>query len=411
MAGNALLTTIEITREAVMLFRNTNAFIQAIDRQYDADFGVDGAKIGDTLKIRLPNDYTVTDGPGLSVQDTNEQNTAITVGTQRHVDVGFTSAQRKLSLDDFSERVLEPMVNKLAGNVAQTIMNGSEGGVSNYVANVDGGGNIIAPVALTWLTAGAYLDAQSAPKARRKIIMDQFTQAKTVDSLKGLFNPQVKIGEQYETGMITKDTLGFDWMMDQTVIKHTTGLYVTAPTVNGANQTGLSLTVNALAGPLALGDIISIAGVNSVNRVTDMDNGAAAQFVITAAALAGAVTLSIYPAIVPPILVMGVTTAVQYQTVTASPANGATITPVSKSGEKFRKNLAFAPEAVTMVTADLPMPEGVHEVDREVYDGISMRFLSDYITLTDQFVSRLDVLFGWTWVRPEWAVVVADSVP
>lgn len=405
--ANALLTTIEITREAVMLFRNTNAFIQAIDRQYDADFGVDGAKIGDTLKIRLPNDYTVTNGPGLSVQDTSEQNTAISVATQRHVDVGFTSAQRKLSLDDFSERVLEPMVNKLAGNVAQTIMNGSEGGVSNYVSNTDGGGNIIAPAALTWLTAGAYLDAQSAPKARRKIIMDQFTQAKTVDSLKGLFNPTPKISGQFETGMISKDTLGFDWMMDQTVIKHTTGAYVSNPTVNGANQTGLTLTVNALAGPLALGDIITIAGVNSVNRVTDMDNGAGAQFVLTAAALVNATTLNIYPAIVPP--VGG--NAVQYQTVTASPANGATITPVSKTAERYRKNLAFAPEAVTMVTADLPMPNGVHEVDREVFDGISMRFLSDYITLTDQFVSRLDVLFGWTWVRPEWAVVVADSVP
>ena len=407
MAGNSLLTTIEITREAVMLFRNTNAFIMAIDRQYDADFGVDGAKIGDTLKIRLPNDYTVTDGPGLSVQDTAEQNTALTVSTQRHVDVGFTSAQRKLKLDDFSERVLEPMVNKLAGNVAQTIMNGSEGGVSNYVSNTDNTGAVIAPAALTWLTAGAYLDSQSAPKARRKIIMDQFTQAKSVDSLKGLFNPQAKIGEQYETGMITKDTLGFDWMMDQTVIKHLTGAYVSNPTVNGANQTGLALTVNALAGPLALGDIVTISGVNSVNRVTDTDNGALAQFVLTAAAATNATVLNIYPAIVPPIGGQ----AVQYQTVTASPVNGATITPVSKSGERYRKNLAFAPEAVTMVTADLPMPKGVHEVDREVFDGISMRFLSDYITLTDQFVSRLDVLFGWVWVRPEWAVVIADSVP
>jgi len=407
MAGNQLLTTIQITREAVMLFRNTNAFIMSLDRQYDSEFGVDGAKIGDTLKIRLPNDYTVTDGPGLSVQDTNETNTAISIATQRHVDVGFTSAQRKLKLDDFSERVLEPMVNKLAGNVAQTIMNGSEGGVSNYVSNTDNTGAVIPPVALTWLLAGAYLDAQSAPKARRQIIMDQFTQAKTVDSLKGLFNPQVKIGEQYETGMISKDTLGFDWKMDQTVIKHLTGAWVTAPTVNGANQTGLSLVVNATAGPLVQGGIVTIAGVNSVNRVTDMDNGALAQFVLTAAAPTGSTALAIYPAIVPPVA----GNAVQYQTVTASPANGAAVTPVSKSGENYRKNLAFAPEAVTMVTADLPMPKGVHEVDREVYDGISMRFLSDYITLTDQFVSRLDVLFGWLWVRPEWAVVVADSVP
>lgn len=406
--ANNLLTTNEITREAVMLFRNSNAFIQAIDRQYDDQFGIEGGKIGDTLRIRLPNDYTVADGPALQVQDTNEQNTALAVSTQRHVDVSFSSAQRKLKLDDFSERVLSPMMNNLAGNVASTIMAGSEGGVSNYVSNVDGGSNIIAPVALTWLTAGAYLDTMSAPQARRQVIMDQFTQAKTVDSLKGLFNPVSELSKQYRTGMVSRNTLGYEaWSMDQSVIKHTTGAYVGGNTVNGANQTGQAIVVAALAGPLNVGDIISFAGVNSVNRVFKTDNGALAQFVVTQAAAAAATTVNIYPAIVPPIGGQ----PVQYQTVTGSPANGAAITVASKSAEKFRKNIAFAPEAVTMVTADLEMPKGVHEVGREVYDRVSMRFLTDYIALTDQFVSRLDVLFGWLWVRPEWAVIVADSVP
>jgi hypothetical protein len=406
--ANALLTTDEITREAVMLFRNSNAFIQAIDRQYDDQFGIDGAKIGDTLRIRLPNDYTVADGPALQVQDTNEQSTTIAVATQRHVDVAFTSAQRKLKLQDFSTRILAPMMNDLAGNVASTIMAGSEGGVSNFVSNVDGGGNIIAPVALTWLTAGALLDNNSAAGGRRQIVMSQFTQAKTVDSLKGLFNPTVNIGEQYRTGMVSKNTLGFEnWWMDQSVINHTTGAYGASTTVNGANQTGLSITVAALPGPMKKGDVISFAGVYAVNRIMKIDTGVLAQFVLTADVAAAATVLPIYPAIVPP--VGG--SPVQYQTVTASPANGAAVTVSSKASERYRKNIAFAPQAVTMVTADLEMPKGVHEVAREVYDRISMRFLTDYVTLTDQFASRLDVLFGWLWVRPEWAVVVADSVP
>lgn len=406
--ANQLLTTLQITREAVRLWRNSNAFIQAIDRQYDDQFAQEGAKIGDTLRIRLPNDYVVADGPGLSPQDTQETSTTLALATQRHVDVSFSSSQRALKLQDFSMRVLSPMVNNLAGNAAQTIMNGSEGGVSNFVSNLDGSSNIIAPTSQTWLNAGAYLDSMSAPKARRQIVMDQFTQAKTVVSLQGLFNPQKVISAQFRTGMITKDTLGFDWYMDQTVIKHTTGLYVTDPTVAGAGQTGQTINVNALVGPLKQGDVIAFDGVNSVNRITKQDNGQLAQFVVQADSLTGATTLLIYPAIVPP---LDDGSVVQYQTVTASPAAGANIIPVAKSGEKFRKNIAFAPEAVTMVTADLPMPKGVHEVAREMFDNISMRFLTDYIALTDQFVSRLDILFGWLWVRPEWAVIVADSVP
>lgn len=405
---NDLLTTDEITREAVMLFRNSNAFIQAIDRQYDDQFGIDGAKIGDTLRIRLPNDYTVANGPGLQIQDTNEQSTTIAVATQRHVDVAFTSAQRKLKLEDFSTRILAPMMNDLAANVARTIMAGSLSGVSNFTSNTDGGGNIIAPAALTWLNAGALLDNQSAPGARRQIVMNQFTQAKTVDSLKGLFNPTTQIGEQYRSGMVSKNTLGFEnWWMDQTVINQTTGAYGASTTVNGANQTGQALTVAALPGPMKNGDIVSFAGVYAVNRLTKDDTGVLAQFVLTADCPIGTTILPIYPAIVPP--VGG--DPVQYQTVTASPANGAAVTVASKASEKYRRNIAFAPQAVTMVTADLDMPKGVHEVAREVYDRISMRFLTDYIALTDQFASRLDVLFGWLWIRPEWAVVVADSVP
>lgn len=406
--ANDILTTNEITREAVMLFRNSNAFIQAMDRQYDDQFGIDGAKIGDTLRIRLPNDYTVADGPALQVQDTNEQSTTIAVATQRHVDVAFTSAQRKLKLEDFSTRILAPMMNDLAGNVASTIMAGSEGGISNFVSNIDGGSNIIAPVALTWLTAGALLDNNSAEGARRQIVMSQFTQAKTVDSLKGLFNPTVQIGEQYRTGMVSKNTLGFmNWWMDQSVINHTTGAYGAGTTVNGANQTGQSIVVAATPGTYKKGDIVTFAGVYAANRIMKIDTGVLAQFVITADVAIGDTVLPIYPAIVPP--VGG--NPVQYQTVMQSPANGAAVTVVSKASEKYRKNIAFAPQAVTMVTADLEMPKGVHEVAREVYDRISMRFLTDYVTLTDQFASRLDVLFGWLWVRPEWAVVVADSLP
>lgn len=407
--ANSLLTINMITREAIRLFKNSNAFIQEIDHQYDDSFAQTGAKIGSSLRIRYPNDFTVTTGPAASVQDTAEQNTTLVLATQMHVDVSYSMADRTLSLDDFSRRVLAPMVNVLAGGVALTIMSGVEGGICNFVANVDSSNNVLSPTASTWLQAGAALDVNSAPMAVRKIIIDPVTEARTVASLSGLLNPAQTIGEQYKLGKM-RDALGFEWFKDQTVLKHSTAAYGASMTVNGAGQQGTNLVVNALNGPLNAGDIITIAGVNAINRITKQSLEQLRQFVVTENVPTGATLVPIYPAIIPYALVDGTQVQVQYQTVDSSPANGAAINVVTNASSVYRKNLAFVPDAVTMATADLEMPRGVHEVAREQFDGISMRMVSAYNIQTDQLITRLDVLFGYQWLRPEWAVVVADAI-
>lgn len=309
-----------------------------------------------------------------------------------------------MSLDDYSERVLAPCINNLAGSIAADIMSGVEGGVCNLVSNTDSGGNIIHPILSTFLNAGASLDDNSAPTGRRKIVQSPRTQANTVASLTGLLNPITDISRQYTTGTMSQ-AIGFEWMMDQTVVNHTTGTF-SAGTVNGANQTGLTLTTNAITGTLALGDIITIANVNAVNRITKQSTGQLRQFVVTAAASTSATSISIYPAIVPP--VGG--NQVQYQTVDSSPANAAAITLATPASSTFRKNLAYTPEAITMATADLVLPnQGIVEGARESFDNISMRMITDYTIGTDQLITRLDVLYGYLYVRPEWAVIVADS--
>ena len=405
--ANQLLTLGMLTREAIRLWKNSNAFIQNVDMQYDDSFAVSGAKIGSSLRIRLPNDFTVTTGPALSVQDTAEQSATLVLATQKHVDISFSLVDRTLSLDDFSRRILAPMVNNLAGEVARDVMSGAEGGVCNFAANQDGAGNILSPIISTVLNAGANLDLNSAPIANRNIVNNPVSDARMVAAAAGLFNPTAEISRQYTTGRM-REALGFNWMKDQTAIAHTTGsLAQGSATVNGAGQTGLNLAVNALAGSLNIGDIVTIAGVFQVNRITKQSTGKLREFVVTANVAAGATVVPIYPAIIPS--VGGQT--VQYQTVTSAPANGAALNQSSAVGASvtYRKNLAFAPEAVTMAVADLEMPQGVHEVERVTYDGISMRMLSDYMPGTDQMITRLDVLYGYLWIRPEWAVVVADQ--
>lgn len=406
--ANSLLTINMITREAIRLWKNSNAFIQNVDMQYDESFAVSGAKIGSSLRIRLPNDFTVTTGPALSVQDTAEQSTTLVLATQKHVDVAYSTADRTLSLDDYSRRVLAPMVNYLTGAVAVDIMSGAEGGICNFVANQDVSNNILSPIASTYLNSGASLDLNSAPISNRKIVNSPRTEARVIATLSGLFNPQSEISRQYTTGRMY-DALGFIWMKDQTTISHTNGaLAQGSATVNGAGQTGLNLTVNALANGLNVGDIITIAGVNAVNRITKQSTGELRQFAVTANVAAGATTIPIYPAIVPPVGGQ----AVQYQTVTASPANAAAVNPTNglAASTAYRKNFAYAPEAVTMATADLEMPRNVHEVARESFDGVAMRMVTDYFIGTDQLITRLDVLYGFLWIRPEWACVVADII-
>ncbi len=414
--ANALLTIDMITREAVRLFKNSNLFIMNMDTQYDGAFAVDGAKIGSTLRIRLPNDYIVNDGPAMQLQDTNEQYTTLTVSSQKNVAVPFTTAERTMSVDDYSEIVLAPMINNLAGKVAQAVMAGSEGGVCNFRSNVNANaalnavsatGAIITPTSEQFLLGNAAIDDAGGDPMTRRIVNDPTTDARTTVSLQGLLNPATEISAQFRTGMM-KNGLGYDrWFRDQTVIKHTSGTFSAGGTVNLGSQTGTTINVNAITGTLKVGDFVTFAGVNQVNRTTKQDLGTLMQFVITADVATAGTAVTIYPALTP--AVGG--SDVQYQTVTASPANGAAMLLLTQSGEVYRKSIAYVQKAITLATADLVMPRrAVEECARANYDGISMRVLTDYLPNSDQLATRVDVLFGFKYIRPEWCCVVADKI-
>lgn len=413
--ANTYLTIDMITAEAVMLFKNSNLFIMNMDTQYDDQFAVDGAKIGDTLRIRLPSDFIVTDGPAMQLQDNTQQYTSLTVSSQKNVATPYTTAERTMSIDRYSELVMAPMVNALCGKVASTIMRGSEGGVCNLVANTDGAGNIISPTMDQFTGANAVLDDQGATMMDRRCVQDPTSDARTVSSLAGLLNPTPEISAQFRSGMM-KSGLGYDrFFRDQTVIKHTTGTFSAGGTVNGGGQStstsGGNITVNAITGTLKKGDIITFDGVNAVNRVTKDSLGTLRQFVVTADVATNATSIPIYPGMIASTTGVAGGPEQQYQTVDASPINGAQMRLVTPASSVYRKSLAYTQKAVTMASADLVMPKkAVEEAARTSYDGVSMRMLTDYLPMTDQLATRLDVLFGFKYIRPEWLCVIADRV-
>lgn len=406
---NTLLTVDWITRKAVQLFVNTNAFMQTVSRQYD-DQWRNSEKIGSTLRVRLPIDPVAGIGQTVTPQSLNELNKTITIGTQRNVALGFTSSDLALKAEDFTNRYIKPSVNNLAGAVASDLWSLADT-VPNITANFDGSGNVLSPTQQTWFTAGAVLANESVPyDMMRKAVLSPITQARTVAGLTGVFNPAPVIGRMFRVGAMNGNGQVFaidDWRVDQLVPLHTTGAYSTLGTVSGASQTGSSVTVTALAGPLNAGDIVTFVGCNEANFVAKSDSGNLRQFVVTANVSTSATSIPIYPAITP---VSGSPNTVQYANVTASPTDGGAIASPIKASAQIRKNLVFHPDAFAFVTADLPLyadGEGVR-CARAMYDGVSLRVMTGVTILNDTQVSRLDILYGYAAIRPQWAVIVAD---
>jgi len=268
--ANQLLTISKITNEALMVLENELTFTSEVNREYDDQFAVAGAKIGATVNVRKPARFIGTTGPNLSVEDFNETSIPVTLNTQFHVDTQFSTADLALSLDMFSDRVIKPGVAAIANKIDR------DGLVlaKNNVANIVGTAGVPPTSLLTYLTGQAYLDSEGAPRdGRRACIVEPFTSATIVDSLKGLFMPSQKISDQYEKGMMGTDSAGMRWKMDQNVVSQTFGSYATATlSTNTATFTGsltsgwassstITIAAATAAAPIKQGDVITIANV------------------------------------------------------------------------------------------------------------------------------------------------------
>lgn len=403
--SNTLLTISKITNEALMVLENELTFTGEVSREYDDQFAVIGAKIGNTVNVRRPGRFIGTTGPNLNVEDFNETSVPVVLTTQFHVDTQFTTQDLALSLDMFSDRVLKPCIAAIANKMDfdGTVM------AKNNTANIVGVPGTAPTALLTYLTAGAYLDSEGAPRdGKRAVVIEQFTAATIVDSLKGLFVPADTIGNQYRKGLMGRDSAGMNWKMDQNIANQTFGNWTTAAgaiTVNGPNQglaTGWSLTSTlALTTTQGLtfqqGDTFTVAGVFGVNPQNRQAYGSnklrnfVVQSVTTTAS--GAFNVTVFPA-----LIYGG----QFQNVTAAPASGAAVTPLSMAVGAANavvspQNILFHRNAYTLATADLELPEGVHFAgrasDKEV--GLSIRIVRQYTINNDAIPTRCDVLYGW----------------
>ncbi len=424
MSTDTLLTISQITNESLMVMENELTFSSQVLRTYDDSFGVDGAKIGDTLNVRRPPRFRGTSGPNLSVEDYNQTSIPVVIGDttkygdQFHVDTAFTTKDLRLSLGAFSENVIKPSVATVANRIDYIGLQMAK----NSTANIVGTAGTPPTSLLTYLTAGAYLDAETAPKdGSRAVVIEPFTSAAIVDSLKGLFMPSDKIGAQYMKGMMGRDSAGMNWKMDQNVNTQNSGSWaastastMTADTTSIGIATGwaatttFTLTVGATM-TLKKGDVISIANVLPVNpQNRDVYGTKARTFVVQAdLTITGSSTgsLTVAPAII---------TAGQFQNVSITATSStATVTPFSMgvSGVSIAspQNILFHKNAFTLAMADLELPAGVVFAGRasSKQAGMSIRVVRQYTINNDQIPARFDSLWGFAPLYQEYACRVA----
>lgn len=397
---NTILTPTAVTRRALEILQNNLVFTKQINRSYDSSFANEGGKIGTSLKIRLPNQYTVRTGAALAAQDTSEDSVTLTVATQKGVDVNFSSSELTMSIDDFSERILEPGMAELAANIDFTGM-----GLYSDIYQLVGTAGQVPNTALVYLQAGQKLDESAAPGDMRRMIINPAANANTVDALKSLFNPSGKIATQYEKGLMGKNALGFDFYSSQSVNVHTCGTRTnTTPIVNGAVTSGASVIVSGAGNAVTytVGDVFTVADCYAVNPRTKQSTGALQQFVVTAANTSsggGAVTLAFSPTIV--------TSGAKQNVTAAGMANGKALVFHGSASAVLAQNVAFHKDAFALATADLIVPKGVDFAYRAVNEGMSLRVVRQYDINNDLFPCRMDILHGFKTIRPELACRVS----
>ena len=386
--ANTLLTPSVITKEALAILHQKLNFVGSINRQYDDQYAKSGAKIGNDLKIRLPNEFTVRTGATLSSQDVTETSVTLQVATQKGVDFTFSSEELTMHIDQFKERYIEPAMSVLASNIESDAFN-MNNDVYNFVNGV-GSANSFSNIT----KAQKELTLNLAPYSDRNYMHDPQSVVDMLADTKGLFQDSGSIAKQYKDGLLGRIS-GFDHYENTLVPTHTTGTAAatTGYLVNGATQTGASLTVDTGSTTFLAGDIITLAGVNRVHPETKADTGVLQNFVVTSNSGASATSLAISPSI---------STSTGAQNVSGSPADNAAVSKVGGgNGADWVDTLAYSKNAFCFATADLVLPEGVDFSAREVLDGISMRIVRDYSISADTFPCRIDILYGYKTIRPE----------
>lgn len=407
-ATNTLQYMTMVLNESLRLLHNKLGLAAGVNKEYSDKFARTGAKVGETIYVRKPIRYYVSNGANMVTQNTVEETAAVTLTSRKHVGISFTTQEITTKFDEYSKRVLAPAMAVLAMQIdldglalAKQVYNSV--GTPGTTPGSNSGSNLATCNAPTIFTnARALLESYACPSGDRYVVLNPRAEAGVIAGMATLFNASKEISNQYINGSMGMAS-GFQFLSSPNVNTITLGTRANG-TVSGANQTGANLAVTGAGAnaTVAAGDTFTIADVYSVNPENQQSTGYLQQFVVTTAANLGANgngTLTVSPSII----VAGANVA--NGTVNALPANGANLTWQGTANTSTVLNLAYHKDFATLATADLYLPESTAGA-RASSDGISMRIIKDYSISDDNEYCRIDVLYGWSLLRPELAVKI-----
>lgn len=406
--SNVFKVTDMVAKESLRIAHEKSAFLGTIDRQYDSSFKM-GAKHGDSLRVKSPNAYKRRQGSRImDVQDQNEATQTITVATQDGVDMRFNSQELLQSVDNdgafdaLSKKYIEPAV--------ATLISGIESDAIAYMTKKTYAVAGTANTALTDLVAvgaaRAKLNQQLAPKDGSRVVMcDSVAMGGLVNGLKGLFQDSAQIKEQYREGMIGRTAMA-DWYENDRMWTMPNSADVVGAINAGTLTSGItSLTVNGLTAAPVEGMVFTIAAVYDVHPETKAAYPHLKQFVCGA----GCTTTNL---VFTPAVIFDTTNA--RQNVSGAPLTTAAITFVGDTSSNYVQQLMYHPEAYQFITADLPLMDDAQKcVRRGPIAGdkgnLSLRVWMGSDIRNDELLLRLDILYGFASLRPEWGCRVIGS--
>jgi hypothetical protein len=402
--GNSLLTDDVILSESLRLLENELVALRVVNRSAESKFG--GAhKVGDSISVKKPYRAKAVDGRFLQVQPMVDQSVAMTVDRQSHFALQFTQNDRTLHINDFSDRYLKSGIAQLAHKVDYSILLEAKNTTFNQVGT--SGNTFNDTVAIDARAKATKLGVPNDAMVR--LLLDPLDAAGYRKGLRGLSN------ESMVKAAIERSYLGpianMDTFETAQMPSHTVGVATGTPRAHagGGSLTGSSISTDGwtadTTGILKKGDIITFAGVYSINPQTYESTGMAAQFVVTADANSGASTgpavLSLSPAINDGTLTTvdgeGNTVSLSaYQNVTAAPADDALISVVGTGGTTRRENLMLHKDAISVAIVDIEAPEAAMVSKRARHDksGISMLMTAGYNINDFTQIYRIDILWG-----------------
>lgn len=401
--SNTLVTCSIVAKEALAILENMLSFSSMVNRDWEQEFTSNqsrGYSPGTTINIKRPPRYTYRAGRVAVPQATVETTIPLTL-SQGGTDINFTGIERTLSLQQLEQKLQAAMAT-VANEIDRQGLDLARTATFNCIGT-PGTLPTTQALALAAITGvNQRLDEMAAPRDRqRAFVMNPGLNGAAIQGFAGLFNDQAKLGKQFGTGMMV-DSLGLAYAMDQNVAVHTNGSQAVAGTnINGAGQTGSSITVSATTGTITKGTRITLPGVSAVNPQSRQSTGSAAQFVVTADVASGATTIPISPAIV---------TSGAFQNVTASPTTGQPYVIFGTVSASYNANVAYHKDAFTLAMVPMyapPSGKGVIDVAQESYKGMNLKVTEFYDGINDNYIMRLDVLFGWAATYPELACLYA----